>query len=451
MKQNLLCVLAFILSLVCPLAVHAATPAPTPTLGRPAPALTFTQLYGAPSGTKTDWPSLRGKVVILEFWATWCAPCIAEIPHLNNLTKSLSSSPVQFISVDDEDPATVEPFIAKKPISGWVGLSKAVFDAYSVQERPTTIVVDTRGNIAAILRPDQLDKDQLIALSTGKSVVFPTNTLPPEIAEMQKKAMAQAVAAAKNPSAKSTVKPLFEISITPGDSDGVTMMSSENDTNGGASAYSISNASLFMLVPWATGNPAKRIAFHGDFTKPHYNLRLTAPNLDIKALSPALELAVASAAGVRITHTSAEEDAWVLQATPQAASRLTPTVSAHGSMCFVDPRSGQLNMVKTSLDDLAPALEQSIGAPVVNETGIKGEFDATFAVPKDNPEAVKAALESNLGLTLVKARRTIARVAVDPLPLTPASNQAAASASKPIPAADPLQGLPSQVIAVPRQ
>jgi uncharacterized protein (TIGR03435 family) len=438
---------AALLILACTLSAHAATL----TIGQPAPVLTFTQIYGAEHGTKTDWPSLRGKVVVLEFWATWCAPCIAEIPHLNDLAKSLSASPIQFISVDDEDSATVEPFIAKKPMSGWVGLSKAVFDAYGVQERPTTVVVDTRGNIAAILRPDQLDKDQLVALSAGKSVVFPTNTLPPEIAEAQKKAMAAAVAAAKTPSAKSTVKPLFEISITPGDPDGITMMSSESDTNGGPSAYSMSNATLFMLVPWATAIPAKRITFHGDFRKPHYNVHLTAPNLDIKALSPALELAVASAAGLRITHSSAEEDVWVLQATPQAAARLTPTVSAHGSMCFVDPRSNQLNMVKTSLDDLAPALEQAIGAPVVNESGIKGEFDATFTLPKDNPEAAKAALEVNLGLTLVKARRTIARITVDPLPQTAPSDQAVTTASKPIRVANPIPGQPAQVIAVPRQ
>ena len=119
MKLNSIYSVAAVLSLACALQSQAATPA----VGQPAPLLTFTQLYGAPEGTKTDWPSLKGKVVVLEFWATWCAPCIAEIPHLNEFATSLAASNVQFISVDDEQ---LGPMMVQAPVPRFSSASGAV-------------------------------------------------------------------------------------------------------------------------------------------------------------------------------------------------------------------------------------------------------------------------------------------------------------------------------------
>src|SRR6202023_3997679 len=74
-----------------------------PKIGTPAPPLIFSELLQAPSGARTDWPSLKGKVVVLEFWATWCSPCIASIPHINDLVASLDPARFQLISIDEED------------------------------------------------------------------------------------------------------------------------------------------------------------------------------------------------------------------------------------------------------------------------------------------------------------------------------------------------------------
>jgi thiol-disulfide isomerase/thioredoxin len=89
----------------------------------------------APDGTKTDWPSLRGKVVVLEFWATWCGACIEQIPHLNELIKSTTNANIQFIAVDDEEPAVVRKFISKIPIDGWLGLdtTKTIINVYDAE------------------------------------------------------------------------------------------------------------------------------------------------------------------------------------------------------------------------------------------------------------------------------------------------------------------------------
>jgi uncharacterized protein (TIGR03435 family) len=439
MKLNRLCSVALALSLAWALRGVAATP----TAGQPAPPLAFTQLYGAPDGTKTDWASLHGKVVVLEFWATWCAPCIAAIPHLNEFATSLAGNNVQFISVDDEDPAVVKDFLAKKHMEGWVGISKSIFDDYGVQARPTTIVIDTQGRIAAVTNPDQLQKDQLVELASGKPVVFAADPGAATMAAAQK-AMQEQIAAMKNPAAGSAVKPLFEISIRPGDPDAMpmTMTGADKTTGQSSSSFDMRNASLSMLIPWALSLPSNRVSVHGDADKAHYNLHLSSSNLDVDQIAPLLENAITSAAGVKLTHHAEEEDAYVLEATPQAAARLTPTVSNHGSMCMYDARDGKLTMINTSLDDLTQSLEEALGVPVLNEAKKPGEFDAELTFPKANYEAAKAALETNLGLTLVKATRKIDRVAVDPLPKAPKT----AEAGKPVPASEH----PVQTIAVPR-
>jgi len=166
MKQNLPRLLALIVSLACTLATHAATV----TIGHPAPALTFTNLLQAPAGSKVDWPSLRGKVVVLEFWATWCGGCIEEIPHLNSMIQSLSANNIQFIAVDDEDPAIVQKFLRKTPINGWLGFdtSARIIDEYDAKVRPRTVVIDTKGRVAGILDPHQLAR-QAGRLSGGSN------------------------------------------------------------------------------------------------------------------------------------------------------------------------------------------------------------------------------------------------------------------------------------------
>src|SRR5438552_1466601 len=96
--------------------------ASTAKLGAPAPELGLEKLLQAPAGTKTDWASLRGQVVVLEFWATWCAPCIAAMPHLNDLAEKFKDRRLQVIAITDESESFVAPFLQRRVIKGWVGL-----------------------------------------------------------------------------------------------------------------------------------------------------------------------------------------------------------------------------------------------------------------------------------------------------------------------------------------
>jgi len=85
-----------------------------PKIGDAPPAFGLEKVLQAPEGKKVGWAALRGKVVALELWATWCGPCVGAIPHLNELADKFKDEPVQFIAVTGEDEKVIVPFLKRK-------------------------------------------------------------------------------------------------------------------------------------------------------------------------------------------------------------------------------------------------------------------------------------------------------------------------------------------------
>src|SRR5437870_3139269 len=138
MKQILI---PFTAALALATALVARSQSSEPKLGGQPPSLGLEKLLQAPEGTKTTWASLKGKVVVLEFWATWCGPCVAAIPHLNELADQFKGQPLQFIAVTDEDEKVITQFLKRKPIHAWVGLDtdKSMFKDYGITGIPHTV------------------------------------------------------------------------------------------------------------------------------------------------------------------------------------------------------------------------------------------------------------------------------------------------------------------------
>jgi thiol-disulfide isomerase/thioredoxin len=94
-----------------------------------------------------------GSVVLLNFWATWCKPCLDEIPWFNEFNRKYSNRGLRVIgiSVDDGGWKTVEPFLKDHRVEFRVAVAEEdLRDQYGIRKLPTTLLLDRKGKIAAI-------------------------------------------------------------------------------------------------------------------------------------------------------------------------------------------------------------------------------------------------------------------------------------------------------------
>jgi peroxiredoxin len=120
----------------------------TSTTGsKPAPAFTLQDL----NGKSVSLAGLRGKVVILDFWATWCPPCVQEIPHFVELHEQYKDKGVEIvgISLDHAGISVVKAFVQKFQIKYPIMMTDGKVDkAFGpITNIPTTFVIDPAGNI----------------------------------------------------------------------------------------------------------------------------------------------------------------------------------------------------------------------------------------------------------------------------------------------------------------
>ncbi len=114
-------------------------------LHQPAPIFSTKDI----NGETIDLSKLKGKIVVINFWATWCGPCRREIPDLNSLVERFKNdSEVVFLAISGEEKNKIVKFIEKNPFN-----YRLIYDAdnilkmYSIQSIPTHIIIDKKGYI----------------------------------------------------------------------------------------------------------------------------------------------------------------------------------------------------------------------------------------------------------------------------------------------------------------
>jgi thiol-disulfide isomerase/thioredoxin len=120
----------------------------TPELARErmAPAFGLTTL----SGERISLDELQGKVVLIDFWATWCGPCREALPHVQSIAKKFSGQPLVVLSISlDQDETKWKEFVAKNKMT-WQQYRDGGFDGpmaqkFGVRAIPATFTIDADG------------------------------------------------------------------------------------------------------------------------------------------------------------------------------------------------------------------------------------------------------------------------------------------------------------------
>jgi thiol-disulfide isomerase/thioredoxin len=115
-------------------------------VGKPAPEFASQDLEGKPAKLS----DLKGKVVVLDIWATWCGPCRAMIPHERELVKKLAGKPFALVSVSaDSKKEALTEFLKETPMpwTHWWEGEGPNLKAWNVSYFPTIYVIDAKGTI----------------------------------------------------------------------------------------------------------------------------------------------------------------------------------------------------------------------------------------------------------------------------------------------------------------
>jgi len=116
-------------------------------IGRPMPELTSEDL----EGKTVKLSDLKGKVVVIDIWATWCGPCRAMIPHEREMVERFKDKPFALVSVSaDEEKKTLTDFLAREKMPWthwWSGPEGKLMDTLNIQHFPTIFVLDAEGVI----------------------------------------------------------------------------------------------------------------------------------------------------------------------------------------------------------------------------------------------------------------------------------------------------------------
>jgi thiol-disulfide isomerase/thioredoxin len=128
--------------------------------------------FPTPAGGEVRMAGLLGKPLVLNFWATWCPPCVKEMPEFDRFAKGFAAQGGQVVGLAVDNPKAVRDFLARSPVDYAIGL--AGFDGTDLSRRlgntsgalPFTAVFDRKGRITQ-RRLGETHGDDLIAWTRG--------------------------------------------------------------------------------------------------------------------------------------------------------------------------------------------------------------------------------------------------------------------------------------------
>ncbi len=351
--------------------------------GLPAPELKLVKLINAPAPELGGWRDLGGKAAVLEFWATWCEPCVDNIPRMNQLAEQFRDKAVVFISITDESEAEVRAFMQTHPMSGWVAPEAGAepFKAFRVYSRPYTVLVAPDGRVFSSTSSADLTAEGVEDLLAGRRRAAEDAARPPD----------------RGLSDGTGSPALAEFFIAP-DSSGAAGASCGNDFMY-AKALTLRSAFDLMLGPSDVVDLGPGVK---DIFDSRYDIRVSAPPGAADGKKGIFVKGIESALGLKVKQELREAEVYVLKAAPGG-----PLAKRMKDLEDVKFDGVSLDAPGSSFDVLAYRLGERLGCPVLNETKADGPFQYKFTFETGDARLISSQLQSRLGLRLERLKRKI--------------------------------------------
>ena len=365
--------------------------------GEAVPDINFNAVLNAPVKT-AKLSQLKGKIVLMEFWATWCGSCIEAMPHLKQLQQKYAGK-LQVITVTDETVKSTGQFIINQPSNFWfaVDTARAITQLFPHQLIPHTVLISAEGRLIANTSPEMVTEKVMDSLLNKQEV---------HLAEKKDNIMDYEEIIKTYFFAADTVKSRFtmlpEIKGAPGLSTTWLMDSTFNGRR-----LTCLNLGLTSLYQIANNNfPYSRTI---DKTmkgkkEPTYCLDIIVAQK--KDLLPTLQKELAKRFDLQAQIELQTKSTWVLKITdPEKFKKIPHNTS--GKRTY-SASHGAIDQQGITMADFAEYLESyGLGKlPVVDETGSSEKFDINFSFQPENPASLIQVL-TDMGLGVEKQDRTI--------------------------------------------
>ena len=385
-----------------------------PKVGDAAPPLGVETLLNAPDGASAEWDKLKGKVVVVDFWATWCPPCIESIPHMNELAESLAGEEIAFVSVTNEDADRIGRFLMRQPMRSVVGIvpdRAAQQEAWDVSAIPAIFIVGRDGKLLGRADPTDLTADHLRRALAGEPL-----GLPAVADEDEQPQPAPPPAPAGADSAEPLVEAWVRPSAGPVPSAG-TLLANGRVVSLDRRHFELVAGTPREIVHWAlelrpftSDSPNREYESTYDFDLPDelYDVRVRVPEDGPDAIELAWQT-VAFAFGLERERGEHESDVLELRRLPGADEPAVKDFEA-GDSPIVHTSDAVLDLNGAPVEWLRMDLTAHTKRLVLNETGIARRITVKVDIPPGGRDAPLGAWNAGLapyGLQLVEARRVV--------------------------------------------
>lgn len=339
-----------------------------------------------------NFKEAKGKILIIEFWGTWCRPCIPALQHLDEI-KNKFPDDVFVVGVSDDSKERLTKFLTKRAVSVPLASEKdtKLGGIFSFRAVPHTIIADKNGKIIAITSPNEVTEGKIKEIIEGKKPDFKLKEEKEFDAKID-------YFGADESTDYSIIQKAF-------------IQGFPSFSNRGKGIFKDRRISCINLLPSSILQLAFKKSFETTIVnlskekqafKPEnlYCFDIIVKDSDKANLYKIMQVETQKLLGMKANIEKRVVDVYVLKKVADILKESTKKESSGES-------SGKgIKAEFIEMDFLVSFLANELQKPVVDETNLKGKYDINFEFASEDPTSLKKVLES-LGLKISKERREV--------------------------------------------